>query len=155
MKTDKQTGEFILYVVIAIVVLVVVYKLFLKKSVTEQSTEKSDEAVTDYIKEATSTQTPSRTRGELALIAETVYNDLKYSRIDDNHGDAIYQLARMRNDADVAVLIELFGKRQEYAFGLPLGDEQNLAQFVRGNLNPSEIDIVNDNYRRKSIKFRW
>ena len=152
---DKISGEFVLYIVLSILAILVVYKLFLKKSVTELSVIKSDEAVDEYIRTTTQTQTPTKSRGEWGIIAETIYNDLKYSRIDDNHADAVYQLARVKNDADVATLIDMFGKRQEYAFGLPVGDEQNLAQFVSSNLNTSEVNTVNDNYSRKKIRFRW
>lgn len=159
MKLNKDTGQFILYGVLALVVLYLVYKLFLKKSVTEKSVGKSDDAIDEYIQQSTSgsdqNTIPTKTRGEWGLIAETIYSDLKYSRIADDHGDAIYQLARPKNDADVATLIDLFGKRQEYSFGIPIGEEQNLAQFVRGNLSTSEINIINDNYSRKKIKFRW
>lgn len=135
--------------------LYILYRLFFKKSETEKAQEAAAGDVKAYVQAATAAQTPTKTRGEWALIADTIYNDLRYSRIDDDHGDAVYQLARAKNDADVATIIDIFGKRQEYLFGLPVGDEMALPTFVRSNLNDTEINTVNDNYKRKNIKFRW
>lgn len=132
-----------------------VYRLFFKKTETEKAQEAAASDVKAYVSAATAAQTPTKSRGEWALIADTIYNDLKYSRIDDDHGDAIYQLARCKNDADVATLIDIFGKRQEYLFGIPVGDEMALPTFVRGNLNTNEINVVNDNYKRKGIRWTW
>lgn len=155
MKKYLFTPEKILPVAITGAGLYILWRLFFKQSETEKAQEAGAEDVKAYVQTATAAQTATKTRGEWALIADTIYNDLRYSRIDDDHGDAIYQLARCKNDADVATLIDTFGKRQEYLFGLPVGDEMALPTFVRGNLSNDEINIVNDNYRRKNIRFRW
>lgn len=131
------------------------WRFFLKKSETEKAQEQGIEDVKAYVQAATTAQSPTKTTGEWAIIAETIYNDLKYSRVADDHGDAVYQLARVKNDADVAVLINSFGKRQEYFFGIPTGDEMLLPTFVASNLNSTELATINDNYRRKGIKFRF
>jgi len=131
------------------------WRFFFKKSETEKAQEQASSDVKAYVQAATTAQTPTKSRGEWALIAETIYNDLKFSRISDDHADAIYQLARAKNDADVATLIDIFGKRQEYFFGIPTGDEMALPTFVRSNLSNNEIEIINNNYSRKNIKFRW
>lgn len=131
------------------------YRIFIRKTVTEETTAAADQAVSQYIQQATSVQQPTKSRGEWALIADSIYNDLKRSRIDDNHGDAVYQTARVKNDADVATLIDVFGRRQEYFFGVPVGDEQSLPQFITSNLSSDEVALINNNYARKGIKFRF
>jgi hypothetical protein len=135
--------------------LFIIYKLFIEKSKTEKAQEAGAEDINAYVQAATTAQSPTKSRGEWAVISDQIYDSLKYSRVSDDHGNAVYQLARVKNDADVALLISTFGQRQEYFFGIPVGDEMNLPTFVTSNLNSSEIATVNDNYRRKNIKFRY
>lgn len=158
MKLPKiNAGQILPYATIG-VGLYLFYKFFLKKTETEKAQQQSQQDVTTYVQQSTSGQTasttPTKTRGEWALIADTIYEDLKYSRVSDNHGDAIYQLARPKNDADVALLIDTFGTRQEYFFGVPT-TEGTLPVFVNSNLSNNERNIINDNYKRKNIKFRF
>ena len=132
-----------------------IYRFFIKKSTTEQSITKADTSIEQWTQQAIKTETPTKTPGEWAVIANTIYEDLKYSKLDDNKADATYQIARVKNTADLAMLIQQFGKRQEYFFGIPAGDEKDLPTFVRTNLDNEQIAIVNDNYRRKNIKFQY
>jgi hypothetical protein len=101
------------------------------------------------------TQSPTKSIGEWQIIADQIYNDLKFSGIADNKSDAGYQVARVQNDADIATLIQVFGMRQESFFGINTGGLQNLPQFIISNLAKSEIAKINDNYARKNIKFRY
>ena len=80
---------------------------------------------------------------------------MRYSAIDDDKADAGYQIARVQNDADVAVLIDQFGKRQEYFFGIPTGDPKTLPEFITSNLSRSTLNQINGNYASKNIKFRY
>jgi hypothetical protein len=97
----------------------------------------------------------TKSKAEWDIIADTIYNDLKYSRLGDNKGDAAYQVARVKNDADILYLIKSFGSRQENFFGLPNGSAQTLPEFIRGNLNDSLISQINDNYTRKGMNFKF
>lgn len=99
--------------------------------------------------------TISKSKAEWDIIADTIYNDLKYSALADNKGDAGYQVARVKNDADILYLIESFGKRQENLFGLPSGSTMSLPQFISSNLSQTNIDLINDNYNRKGMKFKF
>ena len=49
----------------------------------------------------------SKTKAEWDIIADTIYNDLKYSALNDNKADAGYQVTRVKNDADIIYLIHL------------------------------------------------
>jgi len=101
------------------------------------------------------TEKPTKSAGEWVIIADQIYQDLKFSRISDNRKDAGYQIARVKNNADFKLLYKAFGKRQEYTFGIPAGGEKDLAGFVVDNLERSQIEIINNNYRHKGIKFQF
>lgn len=126
--------------------------LGLQKSQTEKEAEA---AIDKYLTGQINTGKPTKSPGEWAIIADQIYNDLRYTAISDNKDSAAYQLARVKNGADVALLIKSFGKRREYYFGIPAGSEMDLQQFVTGNLSSAQIAAVNDNYRRKNIKFQF
>jgi hypothetical protein len=98
---------------------------------------------------------PTKSPGEWVIIADQIYQDLKFSKISDNRKDAGYQIARVKNNADFKLLYKAFGKRQEYTFGIPAGGEKDLAGFVVDNLERSQIEIINNNYRHKGIKFQF
>jgi hypothetical protein len=97
----------------------------------------------------------SKSKAEWDEIANTIYNNLRFSAIADNKADAGYQVARVQNDADVIYLIKTFGKRQEYLFGIPSGSPMGLTEFITSNLTRENINLINDNYKRKGIKFRF
>jgi len=97
---------------------------------------------------------PTKSDFEWTQIADQIYSDLRYSAIDDNKSDATYQACRVKNDADVIKLIDFFGKRQEYHFGLPVGAKQSLFEMLRSNLSGTQISTINSNWIRKNIKYR-
>jgi hypothetical protein len=110
--------------------------------------------VSDYVTSAVANQTPTKSRGEWQLIADSIYTDLSQTVI-NNRSDAVYQLARPQNDADVALLIDTFGQRQQNWFGINAGSTQTLPAFVTQNLTSSDLATVNNNYQRKGIKFQF
>ena len=97
----------------------------------------------------------SKSKTEWDQIADTIYNDLRYSLLDDNKEDAAYQIARVQNDADIIYLLKTFGKRQEYFFGLPVGSPKGLFEFINTNLSRENINLVNNNYKRKGLKYKF
>ena len=131
-------------------------KLGIIKSAEQVAQEKSQIFnVENYVNDAISRQSVTKSLGEWQIIANNIYNDLKFSGVSDNKSDAGYQIARVQNDADFAALYKTFGKRKEYFFGIPVGGDQDLVQFITGNLDRSDLNIINDNYSRKGIKFRF
>jgi hypothetical protein len=161
MAIDKQTQKLLLYTAIGggayfLILKPLLIKLGVLKSTLELQQEKNQqENIENYINNSIKTQTPTKSKGEWQIIADQIYNDLKFSGIADNKSDAGYQVARVQNDADIATLIQVFGMRQESFFGINIGGLQNLPQFIIGNLDKSEIAKINDNYARKNIKFRF
>lgn len=98
---------------------------------------------------------PTKSVQEWQTIADQIYQDLRYSALDDNKADAVYQAARVKNDLDFWILYKLFGKRREYLFGIPSGGLMDLPQFIRSNVSTDKIAQLNWNYQNKGIKFRY
>jgi hypothetical protein len=161
MAIDKQTQKLLLYTAIGggayfLILRPLLIKLGILKSPLELQQDISQkENIDSYINNSLKIQTPTKSIGEWQIIADQIYNNLKFSGIADNKSDAGYQIARVQNDADIATLIKVFGMRQESFFGINIGGLQNLPQFIIGNLDKSEISKINDNYARKNIKFRF
>jgi len=161
MAIDKQTQKLLLYTAIGggayfLILKPILIKLgILKSSLEVQQEQSQKENIDSYISNSIRTQTPTKSIGEWQIIADQIYNDLKFSGIADNKSDAGYQVSRVQNDADIATLIQVFGMRQESFFGINTGGLQNLPQFIIGNLDKSEIAKINNNYARKNIKFRY
>jgi hypothetical protein len=141
--------------------LIVIKPLFQSLGITktdaEIAKEKSDAANISDIEKNLNARglSLSKSKAEWDAIADTIYNDLRYSALDDNKSDAGYQVARVKNDADIIYLIKTFGKRQEYFFGLPSGSPMSLSEFITSNLDRENINLINDNYSRKGMNFKF
>lgn len=134
----------------------VLVKLGIMKSAAEIAQERTNiQNIDTYISDTLKRQTPTKSVGEWTIIADKIYQDLKFSSISDDKKDAGYQVTRVKNDADVATLYKAFGKRQEYYFGVPYGGLRDLTTFITSNLSSDAVAAINDNYRRKNIKFRF
>ena len=141
--------------------LIVIRPLFQSLGITktdaEIAKEKSDAAnISDIEKNLNARGIDlTKSKAEWDQIADTIYNDLRFSALADNKADAGYQVSRVKNDADMIYLIKTFGKRQEYLFGIPSGSPMGLTEFITSNLDRSNIDLINDNYSRKGMKFKF
>ena len=134
----------------------VLTKIGIFKSAQEKLYEsRKATALENEVKATAKTERPTKSEFEWNTIADQIYQDLKFSALDDNKDDATYQAARVKNNADFYMLWKGFGTRQEYAFGIPVGGKKNLQQFIRDNLSDSKIETLNSNYARKGIKFRY
>ena len=153
----EQNKKYLFYGLGAVAAYFIVLRPILKKFGLEKTqTEKEAEAdINKYLRGQISAGNATKSSGEWAIIADQIYNDLRYSAVSDNKDNAALQLARVKNGADVALLIKSFVKRREYYFGIPAGSEMDLQQFVTSNLSSKQIAAVNDNYRRKGIKYQF
>jgi hypothetical protein len=149
---DKKNIYYISGAIIAyfFVLKPILEKLGITKTKEEIDREKEKEKFLE-----TTTEKPTKSPGEWAIIADQIHEDLKYSALDDDKADAAYQAARVKNNADFKLLYKNFGKRQEYFFGVPSGSQKDLQQFFRSNLSESQIQIINKNYRSKNISFQY
>ena len=130
-------------------------KLGLMQDPAAAATEQAGKAnVQQYIIDTTTKQQSTKTLGEWTLIANSIYSDLD-QLVKNNADDAVYQLSRVKNDADVAMLIKAFGQRQPHWFGLFAGSSVDLSGFVTETLSSENINKVNNGYSAKGIKFRF
>lgn len=130
----------------------------LLRSLGLQKTELQIQKESDVNKEIKNLQNKekqTKTDAEWRVIADNIYQSLKFSALDDDKANAGYQVARVKNNIDFWILYKFFGNRQEYAFGLPVGGKQDLVSFIRGNLSKSAINQINNNYKSKGIKFQY
>jgi hypothetical protein len=97
---------------------------------------------------------PTFTDAILSSMADTLFESMRYSYVDDDYDEAETVLKRAVNDSDVYRLIQLFGVREECLFGI-LCTDRTLPQWVKRNLTTSMIKKINDNYAAKNINYRW
>jgi hypothetical protein len=132
-------------------------KLGLKKTAEEEQQEGlQKQGRTKFIKDAITKTKPTRPEGQFAVWADQVYEYLKYSKLDDRKDLAFELLYKyFHTDGDIALIIKYFGKRQEYAFGIPIGSPKNLSEFVATNLSKEQINRLNNAYAKSKMKFRF
>jgi hypothetical protein len=127
----------------------VMYNLFGKKD------EPGSEAVSDAARELANVSKenpPSYSKSQYKLGADTLQGAMDDQGTDEK---SIYRvLGLMKNNTDFLELVIAFGVRQKYEFGIPTF-EGNLARWFNDELNPSEIEEVNEILRAKGIKFRF
>lgn len=99
---------------------------------------------------------PSRSLGQWEIVADSIYNSMKFSYVSDNKSNIERQLKMVQNDLDLALLIKAYGTRQHYTFAFPDGNKTTLiGQIATGELSDSRIQSINNNYAQKGIKFRF
>lgn len=135
-----------------------VYKLFTIIR-TFIDNKKTDAFITQLPKAVKIKQTakgePTKSKAQQKLNAETIYEALKYSALDDNKTIAYNTLMLMQNDADVIELTKAFGSRQEYLFGIPTGTKKQLQQFVQSNFNKNDVEDINKAYKRSKMTYQF
>lgn len=137
-------------------------KLGIQKSEEErQQDQLQQNAIEATTKEVLNKQKPTIADAQLKFYADTIYQALRYSSANvfdigpkDDYEKAGLYLSTPKNEADVYRLIQLFGTREECYFGV-LCYSRSLPQMVQSNLSKEKIAAINDNYKRKGIKFRW
>ena len=153
----KNKNPYLYLIGAGVAYFLIVRPIFKKLGITKTAQEiEQEKKVETFLDKTIKSIKPTKPEGEWQIIANQIFQDLRFSALDDNKKDAVFQLCRVKNEGDVALLIKLFGKRQETWFGIiPNGPEKDLQQFVTSNLSVKEIAIVNDNYMRKNIKYRF
>ena len=85
-------------------------------------------------------------------LANTIYNSMRFA-VGDDYGAVQDSLKKMKNDLDVAKLIKAFGSRQDYAFGIPVGDKMDLLTYVKKELGNEYFGLTS--YRVTNINKDW
>lgn len=149
---DKKT---IYYIGGAVLAYFIILKPVLQKFGIVKTKEEIEREKQKDVFLQTTNEVPTKTPGEWTIVADQIYEDLRYSALDDNKDDAAYQVTRVKNNTDFKLLYKAFGNRQEYSFFVPVGSKKDLQQFIKSNLSNNQILKINDNYRRKKISFQF
>jgi hypothetical protein len=154
--TEKEKKA-IKYTATAIVLGVGGYYIY--KGLKNLFTSETEQSLEDYKKEQERLQKvmqPTRSFGQWKMVADSIYNSIKFSSIADNKDNAERQLKMVQNDLDLNMLIEAYGKRQLYFYGIPDGNKTTLVGAIAtGELSDKRIDSINKDYAKKGIKFRF
>jgi len=123
-------------------------------------TKPAKETIQDVIEEAGELKKqgmqPTRSLGQWKLVADSIYNSMKFSATSDNKENIERQLKMVQNDLDFLLLTQAYGVRQHYVFAVPDGDKTTLiGQIGTGELSDKRIKSINADYASKGIKFRF
>lgn len=166
---DKNTKDLIIYAGTGLALYFAILRPLLQKLGIQKTREEIEQAKTqqkgrikfieDALKKPNPRQTgggkPTRPEGQFAVMADQLHEYLKRSAVSDNKTAAFNLLmTRIQNDADAALLAKYFGKRPEFAFGLPTG-AKNLSEFVVSNLSKDAIARINQAYAKSKMTFRF
>ena len=154
IKLTAQQKKYIVYALLGVGAFLVIRKLkdWLKKPAKETIKDVIEEA--DQLRKQGMKST--RSLGQWKLVADSIYNSMKFSALSDNKSNIEQQLKMVQNDLDFLLLTQAYGLRQHYAFGIPDGDKTTLiGQIATGELSDKRIKSINANYATKGIKFRF
>lgn len=97
---------------------------------------------------------------EYQTLANSAYEGMRYCA-GDSYSDVETIMKKMQNNLDVALLVDAFGIRQNYCFGIPAGTPLDLLSFVRkelGNdyfgLTDYRVARINNNWQKKGITYK-
>jgi hypothetical protein len=92
--------------------------------------------------------------------ANIIYESTKYG-IGDNYGAVVDTLKKLKNDLDVNMLIQVYGAKQNYIFGIPQGAPRDLFTNLRaelgneyGGLTSYRLNKINEDWAKKGIKYK-
>lgn len=97
-------------------------------------------------------QKPSFVESQYLTFANTIFNGIRYC-VGDDYGVVEDTLKKMKNDLDVAKLVQAFGKRRRACFGIPTGGEDDLFTSVQAELGQEYAGLTN--YRIGRINADW
>jgi len=104
--------------------------------------------------------TASYPQVEYLTLANSAYDGMRYCA-GDSYSTVENVLKKMQNNLDVALLIDAFGIRQNYCFGIPAGTPLDLFAFVKKELGNDwfgftdyRIRRINENWQKKGITYK-
>lgn len=132
--------------------LFLVYRLLRPAGAKEQQ-QTTTAVKSDIVKEENKGVQPSYNSANYKTMADKLYAAMNTSGTDEN---AIFSVfSQMKNTLDVLRLIEAYGTRQLYTFGIPTGGQQNLSQALSDELSDSDIAKINQILFTKGINYKF
>lgn len=111
-------------------------------------------AIDDSAAAAEAQQPTTFTPGQLSSMADSLYESMRYSWLDDDYDITEKVLKQVKNLSDVYKLMQYFGIREECLFGVICTD-LSLPEMVKRNLSSSRIKSINEDYAAKGIQYTW
>jgi hypothetical protein len=133
--------------------------LGLAKSEPEKKAEKAQEKViektTDEIKQKEQKgEKPSYSDAQYIRTAEVIHKNTYTTAISDNDDAAITELLRFTpKDVDYLKIVQAYGSRVHYAFGIPL-DARTLPELISQEFDSAEKAKINNNFKSRGMKTR-
>jgi hypothetical protein len=93
-----------------------------------------------------------------SAFANILHESMKYA-VGDNYGAVTDIMMKMQNDRDVITLIEAYGLRQLYFFGIPTGEPLDLFTTIKKELGDEfgllsvRVSNINKDWKKKNIKY--
>lgn len=125
-----------------------VYQKFFGATVEEKA---RDTALDTAIAQAGA---PTLSDIEIAATANAIYEDIQYSWISNDLNDAVRQLCKVKNTADILLLIKSYGRRTLKTLGVPRGSF-TLEESVASQLGTGDKDFINRYYDAQGIDFNF
>lgn len=92
--------------------------------------------------------------------AASVYEGMRYC-VGDNYSGVEDVMKKLQNNLDVALLVQSFGLRQNYCFGIPAGDPMDMLTFIKrelgdewGGLTDYRVVRINADWSKKGITYK-
>ena len=119
--------------------------------------EKEKSSINDQITDSVTQSYPDL---GYQTLANAAYEGMRYCA-GDSYSDVETVMKKMQNNLDVAMLVDAFGIRQNYCFGIPAGTPLDLLSFVRkelgndwGGLTDYRVRRINENWQKKGITYK-
>jgi hypothetical protein len=149
-------GILVLFIFMAKSIISFVTTLFGPKNdpATQITNKQIIEANDIHISNLSSIKQPTKTYAEWQTIAQTIYNNTNlYQFGQSDEKNTVYQLCRVKNDLDLALLIKAYGLRSITKYGEVVINNQSLLPTMQYALDydPEYKATVNSNWLRKGI----
>ena len=132
--------------------LFLVYRM-LRPVGTKEQQQTTTTVKSDIVKEESKGEQQSFSNSNYKTFADRLYSAMNTSGTDEAAIFSVFQ--QMKNRIDVLKLIEAYGVRQLYVFGVPVGGKQNLSQALSDELSSSDIAKVNQILFKKGINYKF
>lgn len=127
---------------------IVVYNMFFAKSPQDKARDAALDA------DIAAAGSPTLSQSEIAAIANALKEDLGYSWVSNDITDAMRQLGKPKNTADILAIIKAYGTHIITTFGIPRGTF-TLEETVSSQMGASDIEFVNRYYAAQGINFNF
>ena len=141
----------------SVLIIYLLYKKIVNKETTQEETAQKllEKAKQESLN---NTQLLTYPPSNYLAFANTIHESVKYA-VGDNYGAVTDICKKMINNKDVQELIQAYGLRQLYFFGIPTGEPLDLFSTIKKELGDElglfsiRVSNINNNWKAKGIKY--